>query len=324
MDAYAIRQDVETTYDKVKSLAGWAVDKAVVLTITSYYVTSEREFDAVSLNRAMDALKSRTGWLSPLRGNLLPMMAAFLNQPGMVIDEEVDRLFEKQQVLKGVGFRNTIHSYLAALLMTSNQAHYETEAWQAKKLYDAMKKQHFFLTSDDDYAYAVLLGKRGANPIEHAKSMRTYYDALRTEGFRSGNELQWLSQVMTYVHNEFNPILVSRAVEVLAHFKRDTKVRPVHYPMIGFLTVFGVADAELKKIVELTHALEESKLFRWNREMALSIGIGYSMHELTENVEEATVSLVTSVELILQAQQAVMAATMAAMAASSATNSTNS
>lgn len=324
MDAYAIRQDVETTYDKVKSLAGWAVDKAVVLTITSYYVTSEREFDAVSLNRAMDALKSRTGWLSPLRGNLLPMMAAFLNQPGMVIDEEVDRLFEKQQVLKGVGFRNTIHSYLAALLMTSNQAHYEIEAWQAKKLYDAMKKQHFFLTSDDDYAYAVLLGKRGANPIEHAKSMRTYYDALRTEGFRSGNELQWLSQVMTYVHNEFNPILVSRAVEVLAHFKRDTKVRPVHYPMIGFLTVFGVADAELKKIVELTHALEESKLFRWNREMALSIGIGYSMHELTENVEEATVSLVTSVELILQAQQAVMAATMAAMAASSATNSTNS
>ncbi|WP_203248349.1 DUF4003 family protein [Sporosarcina beigongshangi] len=323
MDAYVIRQDVETTYDKVKSLAGWSVDKAVVLTITSYYVTSEREFDAVSLNRTMDALKSRTGWLSPLRGNLLPMMAAFLNQPGTVIDEEVDRLFAKQQVLKGVGFRNTIHSYLAALLMTNDQDLYDTEARQAKKLYDAMKKQHFFLTSDDDYAYAVLLGKRGANPVEHARSMRTYYDALRTEGFRSGNELQWLSQVMTYVHNEFNPMLVSRAVEVLAFFKQETKVRPVHYPMIGFLTVFEVADTELKNIVELTKALEESKLFRWNREMALSIGIGYSMHELTENVDEAMVSLATSVELILQAQQAVMAATMAAMAASSATNSTN-
>lgn len=323
MDAYVIRQDVETTYDKVKSLAGWSVDKAVVLTITSYYVTSEREFDAVSLNRTMDALKSRTGWLSPMRGNLLPMMAAFLNQPGTVIDEEVDRLFAKQQVLKGVGFRNTIHSYLAALLMTNDQDLYDTEARQAKRLYDAMKKQHFFLTSDDDYAYAVLLGKRGANPVEHARSMRTYYDALRTEGFRSGNELQWLSQVMTYVHNEFNPMLVSRAVEVLALFKQETKVRPVHYPMIGFLTVFEVADTELKNIVELTKALEESKLFRWNREMALSIGIGYSMHELTENVDEAMVSLATSVELILQAQQAVMAATMAAMAASSATNSTN-
>ena len=70
-------------------------------------------------------------------------------------------------------------------------------------------------------------------------------------------------------------------------------------------------------------SLEESKPFRWNREMALSIGIGYSMHALTENVEEATVSLATSVELILQAQQAVMAATMAAMAASSAANSAN-
>lgn len=323
MDTNVIRQEVETTYDKVKSLAGWAVDKAVVLTITSYYVTSEREFDAISLNRAMDALKSRTGWLSPLRGNLLPMMAAFLNQPGTVIDEEVDRLFAKQQVLKGLGFRNTIHSYLAALLMTNDPAYYENEARQAKKLYDAMKKQHFFLTSDDDYAYAVLLGKRGANPVEHAKSMRTYYDALRTEGFRSGNELQWLSQVMTYVHMEFNPNLVTRAAEVLAHFKRDTKVRPVHYPMIGFLTVFGVEDAELKNIVELTHTLEASKPFKWNREMALSIGIGYSMHTLTENVGEANISLATSVELILQAQQAVMAATIAAMAASSAASSSD-
>jgi Protein of unknown function (DUF4003) len=324
LDTNVIRQEVETTYDKVKSLAGWTVDKAVVLTITSYYVTSEREFDAVSLNKAMDALKGRTGWLSPLRGNLLPMMAAFLNQPGTVIDEEVDRLFAKQQVLKGVGFRNTIHSYLAALLMTNDPALYENEARQAKKLYDAMKKQHFFLTSDDDYAYAVLLGKRGANPIEHARSMRSYYDALRAEGFRSGNELQWMSQVMTYIQVEFDSSLVSRATEVLSQLKRDTKVRPVHYPMIGFLTVFGVADAELKNIVELTHSLEASKPFKWNREMALSIGIGYSMHELAETVEEANISLTTSVELILQAQQAVMAATISAMAASSAANSTDS
>ena len=88
MDTNVIRQEVETTYDKVKSLAGWTVDKNVVLTITSYYVTSESEFDAESLNRAMDALKSRTGWLSPLRGNLLPMMAAFLNQPGTVIEKK--------------------------------------------------------------------------------------------------------------------------------------------------------------------------------------------------------------------------------------------
>ncbi|NYF25603.1 DUF4003 family protein [Sporosarcina sp. JAI121] len=324
MDANVIRQEVETTYEKVKSLAGWTVDKNVVLTITSYYVTSEREFDAVSLSRVMDAIKSRAGWLSPLRGNLLPMMAAFLDQPGADIEKEVNRLFAKQQVLKGLGFRNTIHSYLAALLVTNDPELYEVEARQAKRLYDAIKKQHFFLTSDDDYAYAVLLGKRGENPIEHAKSMRMYYDALRTEGFRSGNELQWLSQVLTYIEIKHDPNLITRAAEILSHFKRTTKIRPVHYPMIGFLTVFGIDDAELKKIVELTHTLEESKLFKWNREMALSIAIGYIMHELTESAEAASVSLATSIELIIQAQQAVMAATIAAMVASSTANSSNS
>lgn len=324
MGAEAIRRDVEITYEKVKSLAGWTVDKNVVLTITSYYVTSDREFNAESLNKAMDALKQKAGWFSPLRGNLLPMMAAFLDTPGIVTEEEVDRLFDKQRILRTVGFRNTIHSYLAALLMTNDPTLYETEARQAKKLYDAMKKQHFFLTSDDDYAYAVLLGKRGGVPIEHAKSMRTYYDALRKEGFRAGNELQWMSQVMTYVDIPFDAKLVARAVELLDRFKRETKIRPVHYPMIGFLTVFNVEDRKLAKIIELTHALEEAKPLNWKKEMALSIGIGYVMHELTERAEDTRISFATSVELILQAQQAVMAATIAAMAASSAANSSNS
>ena len=321
MDANAIRRDVEITYDKVKSLAGWTVDKNVVLTITSYYVTSEREFDAEELSRAMDALKQRAGWFSPLRGNLLPMMGAFLNQPRVDIEVEVDRLFDKQRMLRTVGFRNTIYSYLAALLMTNDPTLYETEARQAKRLFDAMKKQHFFLTSDDDYTYAVLLGNRGGNPIEYAKSMRTYYDALRAEGFRAGNELQWLSQVMTYVDIPFDAKLVARATEIFDRFKHETKLKPVHYPMIGFLTVFEVEDNELARIVELTRSLEESELLKWKKEMALSIGIGYMMHELTENAEKTNAA--TSVELIMQAQQAVMAATIATMAASSATNNSS-
>ena len=97
------------------------------------------------------------------------MMGAFLDKPGVNIDEETDRLFDKQRVLRNVGFRNTIHSYLAALLMTDDDELYDHEAEQAKKLYNEMKKHHFFLTSDDDYAYAVLLGKRNENPVDHAK-----------------------------------------------------------------------------------------------------------------------------------------------------------
>lgn len=324
MDTNAIRREVEMTYEKVKSLAGWTVDKDVVLTITSYYVTSEREFDAESLSRAMDAIKEKTGWFSPLRGNLLPMIAAFLDKPGVDIEQEVARLFDKQRILRAVSFRNTIHSYLAALLMTNDADLYDDEARQAKALYGEMKKQHYFLTSDDDYAYAVLLGNRGYNPIEHAKSMRMYYDALRKEGFRGGNELQWMSQVMTYVKASFDPAFVSSAIEILDQFKRQTKVRPLHYPMIGFLTVFEVQGNDLQRVIDLTLSLEESKILKWKREMALSIAIGYVMHELTEKGETANISLATSVELIIQAQQAVMAATIAAMAASTSTNSSNS
>jgi hypothetical protein len=324
LDTNAIRRDVEMTYEKVKSLAGWTVDRNVVLTITSYYVTSDREFDAESLSRSMDAIKQKAGWFSPLRGNLLPMMAAFLDQPGVNIEEEVIRLFEKQRILRTFGFRNTIHSYLAALFMTNDKESYDNEARLAKALFGEMKKHHFFLTSDDDYTYAVLLAKRGFNPVTQAKSMRMYYDALRKEKFRAGNELQWLSQVMTYVNEDFNPSLIARATDIYHYLARDTKVRPIHYPLIGFLTIFSVSDKELQKIIELASALEESSTLKWKKEMALSLGIGYVIHELVGSADEAIVSLATSVEVLIQAQQAVMAATIAAMAASSSASSTNS
>ncbi|MBD7984063.1 DUF4003 family protein [Sporosarcina sp. Sa2YVA2] len=318
-----IRQEVETTYDKVKSLAGWSVDKNVVLTITSFYVTAGREFNSIDFNCAMEALKSKAGWFSPLRGNLLPMMAAFLTQAGPSIDDEVDRLMEKQRVLKQAGFRNTIHSYLAALLMDNEPSRYAEEADRAKRLYDAMKKKHFFLTSDDDYAYAMLLGKSDENADAHAEAMRTYYDALRAKGFKSGNELQWMSQVMTYMDIEFKQKRVDRAAELFDVFRRDLKAKPVHYPMIGFLAVFEVQDEKIEEIIILTEQLERSKRFKWNREMALSVAIGHITHHLTENGQQMSVSMAASVEMILQAQQAVMAATVAAVVASSATSSSN-
>ncbi|WHT48817.1 DUF4003 family protein [Sporosarcina thermotolerans] len=164
MQVDMIRHEVETTYDKVKSLAGWSVTKNVVLTITSYYVTATEEFNAVNFSRAMASLKERAGWFSPLRGHLLPMMAAFMTQSANSMDEEADLLFVKQRALKQAGFRNSIHSYLAALLMSDDPKMFEEEAERAKKLYDAMKKQHFFLTSEDDYAYSMLLGKREKIP----------------------------------------------------------------------------------------------------------------------------------------------------------------
>lgn len=324
MDANAVKQEVELTFKKVKSLAGWAVDHKVVLAITSYYVTSVQDFDAVRLNQTLDALKSKSGWFSPLRGNLLPVMAAFLDKPGVHIQEEVEKLFKKQAALREVGFRNTIHSYLAALLLSDEEGTYQKEAEVAKQLYDAMKKQHFFLTSDDDYSYAVLLGKRTEDPIQHAHSMRTYYDALRAQGFRTGNELQWLSQIMTYLYQGFDPLLVSRAIEVLEYLKKGTKVRPLHYPMIGFLTVLDVNNEKIDQIITLTAILENTKAFKWNREMALSLAIGYIIHDITENIPEMSISLASSVEMILQAQHAVMAATTAAVVAAATTSSSNS
>ena len=323
MNIENFRREVEMTYEQVKSLAGWAVEKDVVLTITSYYVTSEREFNAESFARSMVAIKEKTGWFSPLRGNLLPMIAAFLDRPGVSMEEEVERLFEKQRMLRAVGFRNTIHSYLAALLMSDDPDLYDHEARHAKAMYVEMKKQHYFLTSDDDYAYALLLGNRGFNPVEHARVMRQYYNALRAQGLKGGNELQWMSQVLTYIEAEYQEENVQRSNEIIVKLKEKVKVKPIHYPMIGFLTVFNVSDEQIDYILKLTNVLVQTPTLKWKKEMALSISISWVLHELIEGKSSISISLATSIELILQAQQAIMATTIAAMAASTSTNSSN-
>ncbi|WHT48818.1 DUF4003 family protein [Sporosarcina thermotolerans] len=91
----------------------------------------------------------------------------------------------------------------------------------------------------------------------------------------------------------------------------DLKVKPIHYPMIGFLTVFDVGDQKISEVISITNELERSKQFKWNREMALSLACGIMLHHLTESANQVGVSMATSFEMVLQAQQAVMAVTVA-------------
>lgn len=324
MDAKIMIQDMERTYEKVQSLAGWMVDKSVVLTITSYYVATDRKFVPENLNRAMDSIKRKAGWLSPLRGNLLPVMGAFLDKPNSNIDEEVDALFAKQRLLRTVGFRNTVHCYLAALLLTDEVEDYTDEVRQAKMLFDEMKKRHYFLTSDNDYAYVVLLSKKGAPPAAHAEAIRTYYDALRSEKFRSGNHLQWMAQIMTCMSIEFDEALVKRAKESMDFFRSKVKVSPIHYPMIGFLAIFHVKHSQLEEILHVATLLQSSKIFSRRREMALSMAIGSVVRKMTENDIGFDITFATSIEYILQAQKAVMIATIATFAATASANSSKS
>lgn len=310
MEWETVKTEMEWTHEKVTSLAGWSVDEKTVLTIAVYYVLSQKDFSSESFLRTMDALRNRAGWLSPVRGDFLPVLASFLDRPELSADEAVQLLFTKQQIIRKTGFKNTVHSYLAAMLMTSDPAYSKVEAQQAKRLYDAMKKQHFLLTSDEDYSYAMLLGKANNDPVEQAALMRQYFDELIRAGFKSGAELQWLSQVLTMDCCSFVQERVFRAEQLMSHIRKRVNFKPMHYPVIGFLAILECEESQVEELIGLTNFIAKGEMFKWHKTLAFSFASGYFLQQLMEGNDVCGFSK----ELNGLIQQAIMAATIATIA----------
>ncbi|MCM3087638.1 DUF4003 domain-containing protein [Bhargavaea ginsengi] len=319
METAMIKNRYEMIYPKLVDLFSWTVDKRVLLSIAGIYALGEKEFDARRLREVADALKKRSGLFSPVRGQFHPLISALLDVSGDGATEMADDLFEKQEILHGLGFRNTIHSYLAATLLSDEEGEARREAIAGKMLYDEMKRRHRFLTSDDDYTFAVLLGSQATSPSELADVMHRYYQDLKVRGFRFGNELQWMSQTVTYGNAAYEESRSAKASEIRNRLKAEgLKIKPIHYPAIGLLTVFHVEQSQIERIVETAKALSEMKLFRWYKEMALSAAIQSVLMEMTTGEQAAHIGIAASVEQVLRAQQAIMASSGAAAAASAA------
>lgn len=321
MKMVQVKEDLQSTFEQVKSAIGWTVDKRIALSIASYYVTTGTPFNGKRFLATSDAIKQKSGWTSPLRSHIHYMMAAFLSK----VDEDpsisIVNLLTKQDSLKSAGFKTNVYSYLAALLMSDEKTLQHTEAAQAKLLYDAMKIHHPFLTQPDDVPYAVMLGRMPGDQKERAATMNRYYTELRPQGFHMGNELQWMSQILTYKSPSYQVNLVGQSVYIRDQLKSaGIKVKSMHYVMVGFLTALEIKDEELQHVIETYRQLETMKLFNWYKEMILPIAVQLETKHIIDNKESASVSFATTIEMLMQAQQAAMIASMAATSAAVASS----
>lgn len=316
MKMVQVKEDLLATFEQVKNAVGWTVDKRISLSIASYYVTTGKTFDGKRFLGTSDVIKQKSGWTSPLRSHIHYMMAAFLTKEEEDPSVPIDNLLTKTDSLKSVGFKNNVYSYLAALLMSDEKPLQDTEAAQAKLLYDAMKAHHPFLTQPDDVPYAVMLGKLPGDLKERAATMNRYYMELRPQGFYMGNELQWMSQILTYKIPSYQANIVGQAVHIRDQLKSaGVKIKSMHYVMIGFLAALEIKDEKLQHVIETYRQLETMKLFNWYKDMILPIAVQLETKHIIDNEETASVSFATTIEMMMQAQQAAMIASMVATSA---------
>ena len=307
---------IEQTFKEVSKTLGWSVDKRIALAVTNFYLTQDSGFRKKEHEEAAETIKKKEGWSSPLRYYMHHIAAAFLALQGNP-ESGLDKLNARQQELNEAGFRKSPYTYLAALLMRETN-----EAERAKELYDQMREHHKFLTSNEDVPYAVLLSRQEGPAEERAATMNAYYRELREHGFSMGNDLQWLSQVMTFHSPAYDPEIVGRVLAIREFLQNEKiKIRAAQYPTLGFLATAKASGAALRNIVENTRLLENTKTFKWYKDIAFSTAVQFEMKDIIETQDVSAVTFSTSLEMLMQAQQAAMMVSInAAIISSSASN----
>lgn len=150
------------------------------------------------------------------------------------------------------------------------------------------------------------------------------YEKLAKAGFRKGNDLQFLSHILSLKKDVREEMLVATCTNIWNLLKQEkVKVKQMHYPAIGLLALLEDGEKEIHSVKALIEKLQGEKLFRWHTDTSILIAIQLFVSQKGEESKATNTGLQTMIEVLIQAQQAAMMATIAAssVATSSASSS---
>lgn len=320
MDFVMIENQFTNMVEDVSKAVGRTVDRKIVLAIASKYVASGKPFDSVKYKEVLQEMKKQTSWTSPLRTTVGYSIAANLLEQEDP-QQAVKNLLNNVNIMKEAKFRSGNFSFIGAQFLTEEESEKRAHAQAARALFDAIRKHHKFLTSYDDIPYAVLLSSPSDDAELRAETMNRYYKELRTYNFNAGNELQWLSQLLTFLSAQYDNNLVPNVVTIRDTLKnQDVKVKTMHYPLLGFLAILEVNQVQLQQIVDVYNELKDMKLLKWHREFVLFMAIQIAIYDMAQVQQSLSMTIMSSIELLIQAQQAAMFAAMGAAAVASSSS----
>jgi hypothetical protein len=291
------------------------------------YAAESKEMDCEAIHESHDLIKKHTGLFSAFRGNSVISIATMLS---LSSDRNVQlsNTLEVYELLKKEHFRASDFLVVAAYQIAAHAkaSDFEHIVRRAKAFYDGMKQEHWFLTGQDDYIFAAMLGLSDVELSAGLDRMEQLYDDLKPEFF-SGIGLQSLAQVL---------VLSGKSAEaetrVLA--LRDTfRARGIRLDRTYTLSSLGVLSllpADIEKIVrEVDEAYEYLRTqkgfgaFTVSKQELLLLSAGLVAFDYVDHAKSGIVNtaISTSIVDIIIAQQAAIAAAAASSAAAAGASS---
>ncbi|MCP3033286.1 DUF4003 domain-containing protein [Halobacillus sp. A1] len=299
-------------------------DKKILMMASSVYVIKERAFNINEFVELSEHIKTNAGMFSPLNSNLRFSVASMLDTRFEQPKEVVQILNAYYDKLVEGGFKRGNFTYIAALaMMTDNveTSHIENKIDRALYIYKSMRQEHPFITTNEDYPLAVLLSEREGAVKDVIARIEYFYKELHTSKFRKGNDLQFLSHILSLSKEEEPEVYIKRSIEVLESLKRASiKPKPIHYPEVGLLSLIEHTDIELENTKQLKLKLDNQRHFKWQRELNFKVAVNLAVSESLKGSSLVETGMLTTMEAIMQAQQTAMITGITAATAVSASN----
>ncbi len=312
-----------------------AVSKASILenslirvVAAASFTEKDRTADAEQLKECLKLLRKKQGIFSDLRGNNELIMAskmAVSTDPEGYLDNVLD-VYGRLQ--KGKFWGSSYRALAAASICdTGRFSEADKIIERTKELLAGMKKDHPFLTSDEDTSFAVLLAMKEKSIGEILTELEDTFRCIKKKfGFHE-NAAYSLSQVLTTYDGTFEQ-KAERALEIFDAFKEAGAKYGKGYELasLGILVNVNMNTEELVlEVAEAAEYLKDKKGFGMldmDRHSRLMLGAMVVSGVLSEDDSVAGASVTSGALSAVIAQQlamyvAIMAATTSSAAASS-------
>ncbi|MBO1510158.1 DUF4003 family protein [Metabacillus bambusae] len=322
MDSLHIKVNLyKDIFSQLKKQFKWHSDQRIFMLVAAMYVAKSRDFDLIKYIELSDYINGKVNMFSYLKSTQRFTTAAMLETTTSNPQHSFDELLTIYEKLMEKGFSRSTFSYISAgiLLNTGKKAeHYIDKTIQ---LYNRMKDQHYFLTGSSDYPLAALIAQNDFEVDQTALLMEENYSQLQQNKFRKGNDLQFLSHILSLDPSRDPKDAAVKCLVIKNDlYQKGIKTKSLHYPYIGMLSFLDNFQDEVMKLQAVYLQLNDDKLFKWQKDMNFMMSVLFLMIDKTEMNDVVTAGLSTSIETIIQAQQAVMIASMSAVTASSSSD----
>lgn len=329
MSVESVVNQYEAIYEEMKDEFKWSfMDKKVLLhAAMTYAVQNDISFDVKRFKSLSEKIKKDASLFSPLKQDKRVTVAAILetkyDDPSsnfQYMKRIYDRLIKNK-------FRRGSATYTTALVILSqaDRIHSLDEYMeQTMVIYKGMKKEHPFITSEHDYPLAALLAAHKQDTKKLINRIEYFYESLAKNGFRKGNDLQFLSHVLSLESENDDNELIERTIAAKEAWKQSgMKHKGLHYPVTGLLALAGGDSLLFDTISETAERMNRRKSFRWEKDWNSLVAANITMQTTLDPNESLSVSMYASLDTILEAQNATMVAAATAGAVASTSTSGN-